>query len=291
VKRLLREPLLHFLLLGAGLFVAYGLRPHPGRDEAAGRIVVTQGQIENLADGFARAWQRPPTSEELAGLIRDHVREEVYCREAIALGLDKDDSVIRRRLRQKLQFVSDDIAAQAEPTDAELNAYLQARPDAFRSEPRFTFRQVYLDPERHGTRLAHDAAELLEPLRGAGGRADLSTLGDPFLLESSFTSAPASELVRQFGAAFVSDLSKLPLGEWLGPLRSGYGAHLVFVSERTQARLPELAAVRGAVRREWENARRQDANERFYQALLKRYQVTIEQPTTVQGQRPLAARQ
>ena len=132
MKRLLREPLLHFLLLGAGLFVAYGLRPHPGRDEAAGRIVVTQGQIENLADGFARAWQRPPTSEELAGLIRDHVREEVYCREAIALGLDKDDTVIRRRLRQKLEFVSEDLAGDAEPTDGDLRAYFAAHQDAFR---------------------------------------------------------------------------------------------------------------------------------------------------------------
>ena len=289
MKRLVREPLLHFVVLGAALFVAYSLRPHSGRDNIPGHIVITRGEIENLAYGFTKAWQRPPTSDEIAGLVRDRVREEVYCREAIALGLDKDDSVIRRRLRQKMQFVSDDIAAQAEPTDADLNAYLKQHPDAFRLEPRFTFRQVYLNPEGHGAHLERDAARLLGRLQRAGGRSDVSALGDAFLLESNFTAVPASEVARQFGDGFVAQLSELSPGQWRGPLKSGFGVHLVFVSQRTGARMPGLDEVRSAVRREWESARRLDANEKFYQKLLEHYTVTIEDPT--QGQKPLAARQ
>lgn len=288
MNRLLREPLLHFVVLGAALFVAYSLRPHSGRDNIPGHIVITRGEIEHLAYGFTKAWQRPPTSDEIAGLVRDRVREEVYCREAIALGLDKDDSVIRRRLRQKMQFVSDDIVAQAEPTDADLNAYLTQHSDGFRLGPRFTFRQVYLNPEAHGSHLERDAAQLLGRLQRAGGRADVSALGDAFLLESNFTAMPASDVARQFGDGFAAQLGELSPGQWRGPLESGFGVHLVFVSQRTEPRMPGLDEVRSAVRREWESARRLDANERFYQKLYQHYTVTIEEPT--QGQKPLAAR-
>ena len=161
MKRLLREPLLHFLLLGAVIFAAFGFLSKRSSGEP-GTIVITQGQIENLAFAFAKTWQRPPTDPELAGLIRDRVREEIYYREALALGLDKDDTVIRRRLRQKMEFVSDDIAAQAEPTDADLDAYLQTHPDKFPVEQRFTFRQVYLNPDKRRANLAGDAAQLTQ---------------------------------------------------------------------------------------------------------------------------------
>ena len=210
------------------------------------------------------------------GLVRDHVREEVYCREAMALGLDKDDTVIRRRLRQKMEFVSDDIAAQTEPTDADLTTYLLAHPDAFRVEQRFTFRQVYLNPERHGEHLARDAAQLLAQLNQAGNTIDPSALGDAFLLEEQFAAVPGSEVAKQFGESFAETLTGLQPGQWQGPVESGYGVHLVLVSKRTEGRLPELADVRDIVRREWDNARRLEANGKFYQELLKRYTVTIE---------------
>jgi hypothetical protein len=246
---------------------------------------VTQGQIENLVSGFAKAWQRPPTSEELAGLVRDLVREEVYCREAIALGLDKDDTVIRRRLRQKMEFISDDIAAMPEPTDADLNAYLQAHTDRFRAEQTFTFSQVYLDPEKHGENLARDISALLLRLNRTGGQAQVSALGDSLLMERSFTAAPASEIAKQFGEKFAAKLGQLSPGKWEGPVESGYGAHLVFVSERTEGRVPELAEVRDDVRREWANAKRLELNEKFYQELFKRYSVTIESPLLAEAQR------
>ena len=288
--RWLREPLLHFLLLGAVIFAAYSVVSKRTSGEP-GKIVITQGQIAAMAESFVRTWQRPPTRRELEGLIRDRVQEEVYCREAMALGLDQDDSVIRRRLRQKMEFVTDDVAAQAEPTDAELNAYLSAHPDAFRVEWQFTFSQVYLNPERHGEHLARDTAQLLAKLNQAGGRADVSALGDPFLLEHYFEATPASEIGKQFGEKFAANLSELSPGRWQGPVESGYGQHLVFVSGRTEGRVPELAEVRDAVSRDFANARRLEANRKFYEAMLKRYVVTIERPGPAgEAKSPSAAR-
>jgi hypothetical protein len=291
MKRILKEPLLHFLLLGAGLFLVYGLMPKNAASDGAGQIIVTQGQIDHLVSGFAKAWQRSPTPEELAGLVRDRVREEVCCREAMAMRLDKDDTVIRRRLRQKLEFISNDIAALVVPTDADLNAYFEAHPDKFRVEPQFTFRHVFLDPKRHRESILRDAAQLLAQLNQAGANADAPAPGDSFLLEHQFTAVPASEVAKQFGEKFAAKLNGLSPGQWQGPVESGYGVHLVFISERTEARLPALAEVRAAVRHEWDNAQRLEANEKFYQDLLKRYTVTIERAEPVVQEKKLAQAQ
>jgi hypothetical protein len=276
MKRILQEPLLHFLLLGAALFLAYGVMPSPGVGAGADEIVVTMGQVENLAATFTKTWQRPPTPEELTGLVRGRVREEVYYREAMAMGLDKDDTVIRRRLRQKMEFISEDVTAQTEPTDEELADYLQTHPDSFRIEPTFTFRQLYLNPEKHNENLSHDAEQLIAKLNEAGANEDTASLGDLLMLAHQFAAASASEISHLFGDQFSAKLPELTPGQWLGPIESGYGVHLVRVSERTEGRLPALAEVRDAVRREWDNARRLEANDKFYQELLKRYTVKIE---------------
>src|SRR6476620_6128894 len=167
MKRFIREPFLHFLLLGALIFIAHRFLSKR-IDDGSGRIVITQGQITSMVIGFSRTWQRPPTREELEGLIRDRVREEVYSREAKAMGLDRDDPIIRRLLQQKLEFVTDDVAAIAEPTDAELADYLKTHAASFRADRRFTFSQVYLDPNKHGDRLGQDANQLLIQLRRQG---------------------------------------------------------------------------------------------------------------------------
>jgi hypothetical protein len=290
MKRILKEPLVHFLVLGVGLFVTYNLMPKSRGLNEPERIVVTQGQIENLMDGFQRAWQRPPSRDELAGLVRDRVREEVYCREAMAMGLDKDDTIIRRRLRQKLEFVSEDIGAMAEPTEGELDAYFRAHLDTFRVPERFTFSHVYLNPEKHahGETMTRDAAQLLAQLNLAGDKADPAAVGDAFLLDREFVAVPAGEIAKQFGDKFAVELAKLAPGQWQGPIESGYGMHLVLVQKRREEHAPELAEVRAAVRREWENARRLEANETFYQNLLKHYTVTIESPESAEGQATLA---
>jgi hypothetical protein len=283
---LIREPLVHFLLLGAALFAVFGVvGTRAGREP--GEIVVTQGQIEHLAAGFVKVWQRPPSSEELARLIGDYIRGEVYYREALALGLDRDDAVIRNRLRQKLEFLSEDVAALAEPTDEQLRAYLQEHPEAFRVERQFTFTQIYVSPDRRDN-LARDTAQLLAQLHQADAKSDVSALGDPFLLDRKFTAVPASEVTKLFGEKFATRLTELPTGVWQGPVESGYGVHLVFVNERTEGRLPALEEVRDAVRREWSNVQRLETHEKFYQELLKRYTVTIERPQPAEAEKKLA---
>jgi hypothetical protein len=279
VKRLLAEPLLHFLLLGTAVFAVFAIF-----DRSDGRkgekIVVTAGKIEHLRTSFTRVWQRPPTADELNGLIQDHVREEVLAREAVALGLDRDDTVIRRRLRQKMEFVANDLAAQAEPSDAELREYLAQHPDRFRRELRLTFRQVYLNPERRGDAVQQAAAQLLTELNRAGAQADFAAMGDSTLLSPEWVDARVSDVAGMFGEVFARQLSQLPPGRWQGPVLSSYGVHLVFLEERTDGRLPALQEIRQAVAREWANAHRLEANEQFYQELLRRYSVTIERPPT-----------
>jgi len=282
MRRWLKEPLLHFLLIGALLFVAHGLMTQ--RDEPMfGRIVVTQGKIEHLRATFSRVRQRPPTSAELDGLIQDYVREEVLVREAKALGLDRDDTVIRRRLRQKMEFVADDSAAQAEPTEQELGEFLAKHPKVFFLESHVSFRQVYLNADRRNGTLKQDAARLLAELNQASAKADFRKLGDATLLSSELVDVRPSEVTRQFGDEFTRQMAQLPAGEWHGPVTSGYGVHLVSVGERKPGRMPELREVRAQVAREWADARRRESNEAFYQNLLKRYTVTIEGAQMVQN--------
>jgi len=284
MKKLLSEPLGHFLLLGAAIFLAYSL-VSKGASDTPGKIVITQGQLASMVEVFALTWQRQPTSDEVKGLVRDRVREELYYREAIARGLEKDDTVIRRRLRQKLEFLTDDVGARAQPTDDELNAYLRTHPDKFRTEQKFTFRQLYLDPKKHGENIARDAAQLLAKLNQTAADTDIAAMGDPFLLEYSFITVPTSEVAKQFGEKFTTILGRLSLGRWQGPVESSYGVHLVAVSERTNSSTPTLADVREAVRREWNNAARLKANEAFYGELLKRYTVTIEQAASADAEK------
>jgi parvulin-like peptidyl-prolyl cis-trans isomerase-like protein len=273
--QVLREPLLLFLLLGAGLFIAFGVL-NKGTSTVQENIVITAGQIAHLTTGFTRTWQRPPTLEELEGLIQDSIREEVFYREALTLGLDRDDTIIRRRLRQKMEFISDDFTAQREPTEDELRAYLAHHPDTFRAEQRLTFSHIYFNPERRGHALERDVQRLLDELRQAGGQVDVTTLGDSFLLAQDFQDASWGEVARVFGKPFATHVSQVQPGTWQGPITSAYGVHLVFLHGRTEGYVPALDAVRDAVRREWANARRREAHEQFYQRLRARYTVRVE---------------
>jgi hypothetical protein len=281
MTRLLREPLLHFLALGILLFLAYGWLS--GRGVLAGdRIVITQGRIEQLAAGFDAIHQRMPTASELDGMIEEAVREEVYSREARSMGLDQDDTIIRRRLMTKLQFLSEDTTPVSEPTDAQLQEYLDAHATDFRVERHYNFTHVYLSPQRHGEHLGADVEALLAQLH-RDGTADASKLGDPFLLELRFDDVAASELERRFGADFETALRTLPTGEWSGPVPSTYGMHIVLIRERNNERTATLADVRDDVRRKWMQGQREQANDRYYADLRRRYAVTVERPALVDG--------
>jgi hypothetical protein len=274
MRRWLKEPLLHFLLLGLAIFGAYGLL---GPDEQPpSSIVVTEGIINGQIESFSRTWLRPPTPQEVDGLIREYVREEVYYREGMALGLDRDDTVIRRRLMQKLEFVAEAAGMATEPTDEELRAYLEQHRDAYRTDARVSFVHVFLNAERRGDAVGQDAAQLLASLRSSKDAIDPATLGDSTLLERQFEDVPLRDIATQFGDEFAGRVASLPVGLWQGPIRSGYGMHLVLVSARTDGRAPELDEVRDVLRRDWLNEQRTAANEAYYQSLLKRYTVTIE---------------
>ena len=281
IRRLLREPLLHFLLLGSLLFGWWSW--HDG-GAGGGRIVVPRAVVEHLASGFESTWHRAPSDEELRGLVDDHVRQQVAAREAMAMGLDRDDIVIQRRLRQKLEFVQAD-DAQAPPTEAELRAWLAQHAETFRREPQLSFRQVFLRPDPHRDNLKADADRLLARLRTAGPDAVIKDLGDASMLPNDQPLAALREAERSFGAGFADELMKLEPGKWSGPVESSYGLHLVFVRERIDAAAADLAAVRPQVERELLAEQRKAQLDKLYAQLMAKYAVRVEMPPP----RPLAA--
>ncbi len=275
MKSLFNEPMLHFLFLGAVIFFAYELAISSEESDPQ-TIVVTQGRVESLVSGFARTWQRPPTQSELDGMIQDYIREEVCSREAVTIGLDRDDTIIRRRLRQKFEFLAEDLSATTEPTDDDLIAYLNAYPEDFLIDRRFTFQQVFLDEERRRATLADDIATLLTELNRLGPDADAGAHGDATMLDHAFFNITAADVAKQFGAAFAESLGGMAIGSWQGPIESGYGVHLVLVRSRSEPRTPALEEVRDVVRLQWSNEKRLETNERFFQSLLSRYTISIE---------------
>jgi hypothetical protein len=276
MKRILREPLIRFLLLGAALFATFAFLRDDGTP-SDNQIVVSAGKIEHLAALFARTWQRPATPEELVGLINDFIREEAAYREGLALGLARDDTIIRRRIRQKLDFIAEDLASQVEPTEADLLAYLGAHPEDFRTAPRLSFRQVYFNPEQRHNGLDADVRALAMALNGDAS-IDASGLGDRIQLAHGYANVSTRDIANLFGAQFAAAIVELEPGTWQGPIPSGYGVHLVIVDEHREGRLPELDAVRDAVRREWENALRKERIEQFYRHLLEKYKIIVERP-------------
>lgn len=277
ISKLLREPLLHFFVLGAGIFLLFGFVGEYDQDQPD-KIVVNGSQIERLVEGWKKTRMRPPTMAELEGLIEDHIREEIYYRQALAMGLDRDDMIVRRRLRQKMEFLSQDLAAQVDPTEADLQAYLEENGDSFRLEPRISFQHIYLNLDQRGDEAHTDAVHLLARLRGADGTIETATLGDPLPLPNHYESLPEREVTNLFGRDFAAQLLKLEQSAWQGPILSGYGLHLVFIRERTESKTPELAEVRDAVSRDWREARRRAINEELYQRLREGYTVVVERP-------------
>jgi hypothetical protein len=275
MNKALREPLVHFLLIGAALFAMSELLPKRGVASPAD-IVVTEGKIEDLAAVFERVWRRPPTPEEMDQLIQEHVREEVLYREGLALGLDRDDTVIRRRIRQKIEFMVEDSVDPSEPTDAELQAFLEAHPETFVTQPRYSFRQVYLEAGPVDPEAEAEADRLLQQLGDPS--VDASGLGNRSMLAHAYSDLRAPQAARSFGTDFSEALAELPLGRWTGPIASGYGLHLVRVDQVTPSRMPDLAEVRSAVAREWSNARRAQVRDRFFEQVESKYRITIERP-------------
>jgi hypothetical protein len=276
LARIIREPLVHFLLIGAAVFALFafttrGEQPAPPRD----RIVVTSGRIQQLAEIFTRTWQRAPTLQELHGLIDAYVKEEVYYREALKLGLDRDDTLIRRRMQQKMEFLTEPGEDVLAATDAELEAHLAANRSDFHVEPRIAFQQIFINPQKSEQPAAVRAAEVLGAARSAPPAADFRGFGDATLLPPAMPLAPLSLIDRNFGEGFGERLTQLRENVWSGPVTSPFGLHLVRITERREGYDPALDAVRKAVELRWRAARRDAFRQAEYQRLRDKYEVVV----------------
>ena len=271
---LLREPLLHFLLIGAALFAAYDIQNDDLVENK--QIVISEAEIDRLITLWEKKRQRLPTQDELQGLIEQQIREEVMYREALAMGLDQNDSIVRRRLAQKVEFISADLAALAEPTETQLANYLITNSEKFELPAHVNFVQVYISYDKHGDNVQAYANSLLKELSQADSTIDIKTFGDSLMLDQQYEQLTEQGVSRLFGKDFTSELFTLPVGTWQGPITSGFGLHLVRIDKKSESRLPELNAVRDKVRIEWMAQQRRDMDKLFYQGLRQRYEVVIE---------------
>lgn len=275
VKRLLRDPLIHFLLIGAAFFLFYEYKNNDPVN-SDNRIVINKTDINRLAVLWDNKWQRPPTRAELETLVQQHVREEVLYREALAMGLDKDDSVVRRRLAQKVELVSFDLDVEIKSSESDLAEYLAANPDKFEVPARVDFVHIYLNSGRRGDDAVTDARNLLDQLVRAEPEVNITTAGDPFLFGQQHSHLSQYGVARLFGDEFADRLFSLPVGAWQGPVHSDHGLHLVLVENLTEALEPDLALVRDHVRNEWIAEQRESLNEAKYQSMRQRYKVDVE---------------
>jgi hypothetical protein len=273
-SKLLREPTLHFLLIGIFLFLLYG-RVAPESDDSR-TIEVSQARIDALTQQFQSVWSRPPTEPELRGIIDAFVRDEVLYREGVAMGLDGDDPVIKRRVRQKMEVMSEESGAQLQPSDAELSAYLAKHPEKFRRPPVLSFEQVFFSGD---TTVADIEAQSKAALAGLERGEPAAGFGQATMLPGAVNNQPLDLIARDFGEAFAEQLAELPVNDWQGPIRSGFGAHLVRIGKREPAAMPPLAEIRTAVVREWENARRERNRAESYRAMAKNYRIVIDGKT------------
>jgi len=284
MRHLLKEPLLAFFLIGGGLFVLFQqVATEPAGDQV---IEVDQGRIDALTQHFEKIWHRPPSAKETDGLIRAYVQDEIWYREARKLGLDKDDRVIKRRLRQKMSIISENVANVEEPDDDKLQSYLDVHKARYQLPAHYTFRQIYIDIHHRGVADAKKlAGELLHQLQHDQA-IDFQQLGDPIMLAHQFSQVSSQEVQRTFGKSFAMALDALPTGQWLGPVKSGYGLHLVKVDVRKPGAVPSLDRVRKQVKRDYMSETQRQANAELYESMRKQYTVRIEgkpEPAGSQG--------
>ena len=289
MNKLLRDPLSHFLAIGMVLFALSFWLGGPAEDTL--RVIhISAGDVEGIKQMWAKTRFRPPTEAELEGLIDSRIKEEILYREALALGLSEDDTIIRRRLAQKMEFLSEGLIDPGEPGDADLKTYLVANPEQFQEPARISFEHVYLNPEQRGARLEQDAKALLVSFQTRDGAVDAHHTGDPILLDIHFDLVSQASIANTFGKEFAQAMMDLSPGQWQGPVRSAYGLHVVYVHERQEDRLPDLNAVRDRVRMALLSERRRDSKDKFYETLRDLYEVVVEFPQSGESQ-PLSPAQ
>jgi peptidyl-prolyl cis-trans isomerase C len=276
-SRWLREPLLHFLLIGGVMFAAYAyFERGPGTTESSKEIRLTPDDVLAMGTYFQSQWRRMPTPEEFGLLVENRIQEEVLYREAVAMGLDKDDTIVKRRMAQKLQFLSEDVAAAHEPDRAELEAWYAKNADKFALPGRISFRQIYFSPDRRGERAHEDAVKALAKLASQPVDSKLAaSFSDPFMLQEYYGDRSPEQLAKEFGPVFAQAIFRAKPGAWKGPIESGFGWHLVFVDSFVPGRTPAFAEVEPEVKTAWLGAQKEQAWRKAYEAMRAKYTVLL----------------
>ena len=284
MKPLLREPLVHFLLLGALMFGVYAYmdRGRGGVDPSR-QIQLSVDELAQLALLFQSQWRRDPTPDEFGRLVENKVQQEVLYREGLAMGLDKDDEIVKRRMAQKMQFLAEDVAASHEPTTAELKAWYENNRDKFAQPPRISFRHLYFSPDRRGRRARDDAASALAKLAGEREDSKLAaSLADPFMFQDYYRDRAPEYLGKELGPHFARAVAKLEAGSWQGPIESGFGWHLVFVDTLIPGRVPAFEEIEPDVKTAWLGEQKALAWEKAYKDMRARYVVLLPAPSDKQ---------
>ena len=281
LKHWLREPLLHFLLLGVALFGVYAYM-HRGRGgfESSRQIALSLDELRQMDMYFESQWHRQPTPAEFQAMVEDKVREEVLYREALAMGLDKDDTIVKRRMAQKMQFLAEDVAAAHEPSTAELKAWFEKNSNKFALPSRYSFRHLYFSPDKRGKNAQEDAAKALAKIAGQPEDSKLAaSLADRFMFQDYYGDRAPEALAKEFGPQFVVALEKLKPGSWQGPIESGYGWHLVYVDTVIPGRIPAFEEMEPDVKTAWLAEQKQQAWQKAYQEMRAKYMVLLPAPS------------
>jgi hypothetical protein len=275
--KFIKEPLLQFMLIGGCIYLAYVLYGTQNEDLEDRTVVVDSGRIETFISAWESRWNRPPTERELNQIIDQYIREDILYREALGLGLDKDDPITRRRMAQKMEFLTKDIASYKKPEESELLRYFEENIEEYSDPDLITFTHVFFDPDVRGDTTLEDAALLLAELEVAGS-PDLSEphIGDRFMLQNYYPRKEELEIRKLFGSGFSAAVMKLEPGKWHGPVLSGYGTHLVYIHALERASEPVFEKVKEYVAEDWLVDQQEKFNEEFFQNLKSRYKIVIE---------------
>jgi peptidyl-prolyl cis-trans isomerase C len=277
LRRWLREPLLHVVLIGLTLFAVYhAVHPDAGQQRDPNRIVITADDLAQIRLTWMAQWHRPPTPEEMRNLLDGKIREEVLSREALALGLDNEDTIIKRRLAQKMEFIMEDASALREPASDELRRWFAQNTQRFAMPSLVTFRHLYFSPDRRSSGARDAAAEALRKLAGKPEEApELEGLSDPFMFQDFYAERSPDQVANIFGTSFARALAGVEPRKWQGPIESGLGWHLVWVESAIPGRIPAFEEVEARVKSEWSDEQRAEGKRKIFDHMRDRYQIVV----------------
>jgi hypothetical protein len=247
--------------------------------ESPTQIVLSLDELATMETYFESQWHRRPTPQEFQAMVEDKVKEEVLYREGLVMGLDKGDTIVKRRMAQKVQFLAEDVAAAREPSIAELKAWFEKNTDKFALPSRYSFRHVYFSPDKRGTNAHDDAAKALSKIAGqAEDSPQIASVTDRFMFQDYYGDRTPSAIAKEFGPQFAVALEKLKPGLWQGPIESGYGWHLVFVDTVIPGRIPAFEEVELDVKTAWLSEQKTQALEKAFKSLRSKYTVLLPSP-------------